>query len=176
MASAKQALEERLWAEGEEAVFAIIDGASVPDLLQVMDELDPKSECLYAGDLEPDMGEVAPYLVRLEKDAPFSNWVIEQGWGKHWGVLIRSAGNFRVLRDHFRRFVIKYSAEGQPMYFRFYDPRVMRSYLPECKAGEAKAMFGPVTTYVVEDEVPETALLFSFGDDTLKCERLDLQR
>ena len=32
------------------------------------------------GDLEPDMAEVAAYLVLLEVDSPFTQWVLTEGW------------------------------------------------------------------------------------------------
>jgi hypothetical protein len=36
------------------------------------------------------------------------------------------------------------------MLFRFYDPRVLRVYLPTCWPGELTRMFGPVESFVME--------------------------
>ena len=48
--------------------------------------------CLYRGELQPDMAEVAPYLVKLDRDAPFTDWVLDRGWGNHWGVFAEIGG------------------------------------------------------------------------------------
>ena len=39
---------------------------------------------------------------------------------------------------------------GERVYFRFYDPRVLRVYLPTCSSSELKGVFGPVGRFVVE--------------------------
>jgi hypothetical protein len=43
-----------------------------------------------------------------------------------------------------------YDAKGTPFYFRYYDPRVLRVYLPTCNASELQILFGPVARYYVE--------------------------
>ena len=45
---------------GEDTVFVVLDGASVPGLLAKLTELQPVHTCLYRGDIEPDLAEVAP--------------------------------------------------------------------------------------------------------------------
>ncbi|MBO0797364.1 MAG: DUF4123 domain-containing protein, partial [Blastocatellia bacterium] len=91
--------------EGEEInVYAVLDGASIPELLDRLYEFQPEHVCLYRGELEPDIAEVAPYLVRLERDTEFSDWVIEKGWGNHWGIFALSYEDLRVMRNHFRTF------------------------------------------------------------------------
>ncbi len=64
----------------------MLDGASIKNLLLHLDEHEPDYFCLYQGDLPHDVEEAAPYLVHLEKESPFTQWVIEKGWGNHWGI------------------------------------------------------------------------------------------
>jgi uncharacterized protein DUF4123 len=156
--------------------FAVLDGAAIPELLEKIHTFEPKSECLYMGELEPDMMEVAPYLVQLEPDSDFANWIITAGWGNHWGIFAQTPADFPVLRQHFRRFLVVYNAEGRPLMFRYYDPRVLRAHLPKCKPDELTALFGPVTSYVVEDEDPNVARRFSVDAGALKNERLSLEQ
>jgi hypothetical protein len=78
------------------------------------------------------------------------------------------------MRQHFRRFLVIYSEEGRPLMFRFYDPRVLRRHFPKCKPEELQALFGPVVSYVVEDENPKAALRFTLDSGALKPERLNL--
>ena|SRR5271165_1138239 len=145
-------LRERLYREEGSAVFGVLDGASVPGLLQKFADLQPEYVCLYRGELEPDMAEVAPYLVKLERDGPFTDWVLDRGWGNHWGVFAESSVDLATLRRHFRGFLTVHDESGKPLLFRYYDPRVLRTYLPACNAEELKTIFGPLQSYMMEDE------------------------
>src|SRR5689334_3416011 len=82
----KQTLRPHLFPEIDGIqTFAVLDGAWIPDLVdQLYGENKPEFVCLYRGELEPDIAEVAPYLVRLERDAPFTDWLLTEGWGRHW--------------------------------------------------------------------------------------------
>ena len=150
----KQTLREQLFAEEELNVFAILDGASVPDLLDRLYEDQPEFVCLYRGELEPDMAEVAPYLVKLDPESVFTDWVLTKGWGKHWGLFALTEADLKTTRRHFRTFLMVKDSEGSQMYFRYYDPRVLRVYLPTCNAEELELVFGPLTRYVCEAEDP----------------------
>ena len=60
-----------------------------------------------------------------------------------------------------RRFLTVYDHTGKPMYFRYYDPRVLRVFLPTCTPAEQQTMFGPVQSYFAEDEDPDSLLEFT---------------
>ena len=166
-----QSVSDRLFAEETANVYAVLDGASVPDLLTQLYELEPEFECLYRGELEPDIAEVAPYLVCLDPDSEFTRWLLAEGWGQHWGVFASSDADMRALRRHFRTFLIVYDPDGKPLYFRYYDPRVLRLYLPTCNDAELQTVFGPVVSYLLEDVDPKQLLRFQFTAGTLRQER-----
>jgi hypothetical protein len=161
--------------DGEPAnVFVILDGASIPVLLdKLYADPAPTFECLYRGDLEPDMAEVAPYVVLLDRDSPFFKWVAT-GWGKHWGVFAKSAAPMRPVRNHLRGLVTAYQPDGTPMRFRYYDPRVLRTHLPNCDARQLQGMFGPIAAFVLEDEDPAVAAQFSLEDGLLQKRKFEL--
>jgi hypothetical protein len=161
-------------AEEELHVYAVLDGASLPGLLEKLFAQPAEHICLYRGELKPDIAEVAPYLVRLEPDADFTDWVIEKGWGKHGGIFALSSADLRAMRKHFRTFLIVHDPAGKPLYFRYYDPRVLRVFLPTCNAGELSRLFGPVASYVMEDENPRTALRFQQLNGALRREPVTL--
>jgi len=169
-----QAVNRRLFADDTRSVYAVMDGASVPELRMKLYEHQPECVCLYRGELQPDMAEVAPYLIHLQMDADFTNWVIEKGWGKHWGVFALSSGELRDLRDHFRSFMTVATSDGKPMLFRFYDPRVLRTYLPTCNAEDLNVLFGAVDYYLLEDENARTILSFHADSGALKREQFTL--
>ena len=168
-------LYDRLFADEEAHVYAVLDGASVGELLPKLYELEPEYECLYRGELEPDMAEVAPYLVRLEPETEFADWVVGEGWGRHWGVFAVTDADLRAAQKHFRSFLTVYDPAGKPLLFRYYDPRVLRIYLPTCNAEELRAVFGPVSCYLLEGEDPATLLRFRLDGEALRREALALE-
>jgi hypothetical protein len=159
-------------------VYAVLDGASVEQLPQMLWEHEPENICLYRGELEPDMAAVAPYLIKLEYDRPFTKLVCEKGWGNHWGIFaITSAEvDIRALRQHFRKFLMVYNPDGKLMYFRYYDPRVLRVYLPTCHAEELRIVFGPISNYIMEDGDLVISLRFGLKDGKLQTEKIPLEQ
>jgi hypothetical protein len=45
-----------------------------------------------------------------------------------------------------------YDDKGKPLYFRYYDPRVLRVYLPTCNESELEKVFGDVSHFIIEDD------------------------
>ena len=162
-----QMIGPELFGEPGVNAFVLLDGASVPGLVQLLHRWSPQYECLYRGELKPDIAEVAPYLVQLEADTEFTDLVLNQGWGKHWGVFALTPEDLFAMRQHLRRFLTVHDSAGKPMLFRYYDPRVMSIYLPNCKPDEVKAIFGPVSRYFMESDGPDAALSFQHKDGSL---------
>ena len=127
--------------------------------LKRLEQHQPEYDCLYRGSLTPDLAEVVPYLVHLEKNSEFLWWVLEQGHGQHWGIFALSFAHLRTLRQHFHRLLTVQDARGKSFYFRFYDPRVLRVYLPTCHAQEKTQVFGPVERYFIEKGEREKGFL-----------------
>lgn len=167
-------VNRRLFADDTRSVYAVLDGASIPDLRMKLHEHQPECICLFSGDLKPDMAEVAPYLIHMQIETPFTNWVIEKGWGNHWGIFALSRGELRDMRNHFRRFLSVHTSEGKPMRFRYYDPRVMRRFLPTCNSEDLAALFSAVDYYLLEDEDPRVMLSFHAESGALKQESIAL--
>src|SRR5260221_3554982 len=162
--------------KGETPVFAVLDGASIPDLVKSLYEHEPEYCCLYRGELQPDMASVAPYLVRLEPGDEFTELVLREGWGAHWGIFLTSQTTLRALRDHFREFHTVELPDQRTVLFRYYDPRVLRNFLPVCNAAELTAFFGPVQSFVVEGETPEAGVKFALAGKTLKLDAFQLKK
>ncbi|MEP6847668.1 MAG: DUF4123 domain-containing protein [Acidobacteriota bacterium] len=154
-------------------LYGVFDGASVPNLPMRLYEARIPNFCLFSGDLEPDMVYVAPYVVRLSPDSKFTDWVIDEGFGKHWGIFVHSAKPLPEMRRHFRDLVNVYDEKANSMVFRFYDPRVLRKFLPVCTPDELKVLFGDVENFFAEDETGEKLLSFSLENGDLKTSELD---
>ena len=132
--------------------YAILDGASVKGLRMKLYETTPPHYCLFRGELTPDVAEVAPYLVGLLPESPFTDWVLSESFGRHWGIFALSPNSITEMRRHFRSLIRVYDEAGKPMIFRFYDPRVIHSFLPTCNTGELKSFFGKVDVFLAESE------------------------
>jgi hypothetical protein len=161
-------LAQILFGQGDTPVFAVLDGASAPDLLKNLYEHEPEYCCLYRGELQPDIATVAPYLVRLESGAEFAELVLREGWGVHWGVFVVSVADLRTLRNHFREFLHVELPDRNTVLLRYYDPRVLRTFLPACNEAELAAFFGPVQSFIVEGDTPETGVTYALAGKALK--------
>jgi len=154
-------LRELLFGTEDTSTYAVLDGASVPDLLKKLASVPEEHACLYRGEIEPDLAEVAPYLVKLRTESEFTDWLLEEGWGNHWGIFAITTVGLEALRRHFRHFLRVKDHTGKILYFRFYDPRVLRVYLPPCNRTERKPIHGGVLRYIAEGVDAEQADIFS---------------
>jgi len=136
-------------------LFAILDAARDIRILALLVHHRAECQSLYEGVEGAKMAQIAPYLVKLAPDSPLLEPLAKEGWGKSWGVYLTSAGDFHEIRRHLRRFLEVQLPDGEQVIFRYYDPRVMRIYLPTCMPEEANQFFGPIQRYVMEGEKPE---------------------
>jgi Domain of unknown function (DUF4123) len=166
-----QNLSRYIFVGRELNVFAVLDGASIPHLRTSLHVFEPEYACLYRGELKPDMAQVAPYLVRLEPGSQFTDWVAVDGWGKHWGIYVRSADELPVVRRHLRGLLRVQDTNGRPLVFRYYDPRVLRVFLPTCNTEQLAGFFGPIDSILLENEGADALLRFRLKNGVLKKER-----
>src|ERR1035438_6111751 len=120
----------------------------------------------------PPRSTLFPYTTLFRSE--ITEWILSKGWGNHWGIFAIADADLQVMRQHLRRFLTVYDEKGKPLLFRFYDPRVMRVYLPTCNAEELGAIFGPVASYVLEDESSKTLLRFQCALGQLGIQKLEL--
>jgi pSer/pThr/pTyr-binding forkhead associated (FHA) protein len=118
-------------------------------------------ESLYEGKSKAELVMFAPYLVRLLPESKLLEKLVNKGWGKSWGIYVTCDLEFGELRRHFRHFLMVKVPDGTQVYFRFYDPRVLRTYLPTCLPDELNEFFGQIRYYLTEDEKLEALLRFS---------------
>jgi hypothetical protein len=169
-------LERLFFESGDSQLYAVLDGASVPNLLSLLAQHAVVNECLFRGELDPELAQTAPYVAQLPAPSGFTNLLLTQGFGNHWGIFAQSSGDFRTLRMHFRKFLTVWDPDGKPLFFRYYDPRVLRVYLPTCNAEELRVLFGPVSAYFAEGETGDTLERFTFSGDALARQPLTLTR
>lgn len=134
------------------SLYAIVDAARDDRLYSAIVSSDCEHICLFRGATPDDLATVAPYLFKLSKEAHFTRWLISHGWTNSWSIFLRSTASLKQLRNHFRKFLMIYGEGGKPLYFRYYDPRVFRVFLPTCDEKQLEIIYGPVNRYFIEGE------------------------
>jgi Domain of unknown function (DUF4123) len=140
-------------------LFAILDACDEPAVPAKVHELEPeRAMSLYQGQAEHEQWAVAPYLAKV--DEGLLEWIVKTLWKKPWGIFAVAEHDLMTLRKHFRRFLIVEDPEGQTMYFRYYDPRILEVFLPTSTRDELKTFFGPLKAYAIGDPESEGAKFF----------------
>lgn len=134
------------------ANYILLDSAKMDSDLAIARELNPEHTCLYEGESERSLGVVAPWLFAFEDNTPFAAWISENAPSNNWGVFFRSEEEPIKLYKHLRKFLIVSTEDGRELYFRFYDPRVLRVFLPTCDRDQLREFFGPIDAFIAEDE------------------------
>ena len=151
-------------------VWAVLDGARDGRIHPALRLSRLDYRCLYSGRLAPALEAVAPYLIELSPDYAFTRTLIEMGWGNSWGIFVRIEDPSR-LRHHLRTLLRVRDEEGRFLLFRYYDPRVLRIFLPTCRPDELAQMFGPIGSYLTESEDGQSLIEFLFDGFQLQARR-----
>ncbi|MDE3179387.1 MAG: DUF4123 domain-containing protein [Acidobacteriota bacterium] len=142
-------------------LYALLDAAREPSVLKVLVESREQCQSLFEGPPGDQLAHFAPYLVALPPASPLFATLVEVAWGKNWGVYLTSDRPFAEIRKHLQYF-LRVTLDGhREVYFRYYDPRVLRLFLPTCLPEEIDQFFGPVRYYLMEDERGGALLRFS---------------
>lgn len=168
----REQLEQSLF-DGRSNAFAVLDAAAIKNLRMLFFEMSPPHYSLFRGELAPDMAENVPYLVGLIRGDSFSDWLLSQKAGKHYGIYAKSRQSLIEVRRHFREILTVHDEDGKPLIFRFYDPRVMNQYLPTCTGEELSSIFGPVDSFIVENEKGANYSIFTVSDGSLFTSLVD---
>jgi hypothetical protein len=171
---------DALWPAGQrgyQKVFAVLDGARDQKIYGAVVSTYLRTCCLYSGDLPSETKLTAPYLIELEREDSFTRYIINKGWGNSWGIFFRSHEGMEKLRRHLRGLLVVRDERGKRLVFRYYDPRILRAYLPTCLTRELQTVFGPIDRFVVEGEDPTTLMRFDFERTSLAMsqETVELQ-
>ncbi len=174
VASKPQSRLLTLLREEFQPLYALLDAACEPDVLKVLFESKEQYLSLYEGPQGAQLTHFAPYVVHLPKESSLLETLLQKGWGKSWGVYLTSPEPLEKLRWHLRHFLMVELPDRKQVYFRFYDPRVLRVFLPTCTADEVNKFFGPVKQYLMEDEKPDKLLQFANAGQGAEKEAIDL--
>ena len=170
-------IERHLWPQGfGRNVWMIVDAARDERIFSLLRILHLEHYCLYSGPLPLALQAAAPYLVQLDHDDREMRQFLRHAWGNSWGVLLKCGTHAETLRHHLRRLLLVRDPRGNQLVFRYYDPRVLRVYLPTCTPDELRELFGPIEQFWIEDHDPTTVLDYSLHAGALANRRFSLTR
>jgi len=139
-------------------LYALLDAYDAPTVPAKVQELGTESAvCLFVGNAEKKYWELAPYLIQI--DASTLEWMRQSVWGSACGVFLLSKSGLETLRTHLRRFLMVQLPDGERWFFRYYDPRILKVYLQNCRTDELEIFFGPVRSFGIVDAEADQILL-----------------
>lgn len=134
--------------------YAIIDAASEPELFGMLERYDPPASCLYAEPIQPELAELAPWIVQVDDNV--REWLNKSS--NYWGFYCESKANFKEVRQHWRKYLQVILPEREkPVFFRFYDPRNLWLVCETLSDWDLHCFMGPVDsiTTVIQGEMKQ---------------------
>lgn len=171
-----QTLKDTLFADTHLHVYAIVDSAvdAIIDMHFESDE--PNRWILYTEEQDrEELEQRAPYLIELNQEDIFSQRVLEEGYGNHWGCFLLSEYHAEVLAAHLSNYTKIYSqAHDQDVYIRFYDPRAIGQYFPCFTKEESQNFYSKITSIMVEKvKEPNILYTYSFNEKHVHIQRTE---
>jgi len=153
-----------------EQLYAVVDAARNRDLaFAARDRFRLPTRWLFAKSTVKEMENVAPYLVSMMAGSsyPYSASGYLDLWstqfGNSAGILLLTQADEKSLWTHLCGIFRVTDEDQHKYYFRFYDPRVLRVFLPTCTAQDALDLFGPIRMMLVESKIPGRLLVCRTG-------------
>lgn len=141
-------IKAALWSFDGARVHAVIDGAVVaglPEKLQAAQDGITGWDCLQRGALKPDAAQRAAYIVELQPDGGFTDWLFGEinPAFDGWGVLTTSRQPLLAMREHSRDLAEVRTPEGRRRPWRWWDPELLDTLLPTLSPGQLDTVFAP---------------------------------
>ncbi len=128
-------------------LFAITDGAYSAALIAHIEKTAP-ANLIPLLHPHPSIDATAiPQLIRVNE--AILETILASADKEPWGIFAMSKADPETLRVHFRRFLVVQLPDGEHWYFRFYDPRLLPTYVEKCNEWELEQFFGPVRGFAL---------------------------
>jgi hypothetical protein len=132
-------------------LYCLVDAGKDPAVAGLLEQTSERRESLERSASLATGIQPGPYLVLLPNGSALLEALVESGWGRGWTSFFTSAAPFEELLGHFSRFY-QVQIESGKIYFRFYNPVVLRDFLLVASSAEVTAFFGPVSEWILEAE------------------------
>jgi len=131
-------------------LYVILDAARRPAVYALTQKTSERCVSLYQGESALTLRAQAPYLIELRPGSALLERIVLEGWGDAWGVFVESAWSLEELRHQLRMLTFVELPDGKKAYFRFYDPRVLRAFLPTCDETQRRQLCAGIDRFLLE--------------------------
>jgi len=97
------------------------------------------------------LAATAVYLMPIDPDKMPVEQFIGRRLGKHQFIFLQANASTGDLTEHFSGLLKAMDENGNLFNFRYYDPRILRVYLPTCTEEEKHIFYGPAQIFWAED-------------------------
>jgi len=159
-----------------QSLYAVVDASKDPYVIpHTLEAMASNVVCLFKGDARENLGDQTAWIAQIDRQEQLLEWLMEEGWGKRWGFIALSDFPLDRFATHLRKFTKVVDAEGVEHFFRFYDPQVLRQYLPVFDQKQHDLFFRGVRACFIEDSRdPQTILRYRSDDGTLVSQAVPL--
>ncbi|MCA9665242.1 MAG: DUF4123 domain-containing protein [Myxococcales bacterium] len=156
MAATPRSIAEQIYelaARDEAQLYAVLDACRC-DVAERVSRHGVDYAVLWQepGAIPAELRGALPYVVLCRPRRAFARWLFSEGWGHSWGVLAIARAGLGEVARHLRSNLMAQLPDGKRVFFRFYDPRVLRPLIPTCTPEQVSELYGPVLSFVMEDE------------------------
>jgi hypothetical protein len=154
----KSASLEQLQAfAGRGFLYALLDACDEPAVPKRCAELtEARAVSLYRGDKAVEYAHLAPYLAQLDESD--IEWIQTKLWMAPWGYFVIARSDLATLRSHFRRYLTVKLPDNSKVLFRFYDPRVVKTFLGASDPPTIRQFFGPAQGFAITSAADLTSV------------------
>jgi len=141
-------------------LYGIADAARDDEVFRFLITGNVQYMSLFEGTMDVQSYSVSGFLVECKKESSLFQWMTAEAWGNNCCIFFTSKASFEDLFKHFQQFNRVYIEGDDVVLFRYYDPRVLRTYLPTCTQSEIDLFFGQVESFFAENKEPEMLSVF----------------
>ncbi len=154
----------------ERPVYLLLDCAGFErGFSAIPQDLFDRLQSLVTGDLGDELADTAGYLGRIVKADAATAARVEELLDAQLAMLLvprlapaepgepGAAPDFAVLHRHLRKYNVVYSADGKPLFFRYYDPRVVDDLQRAGLTELTGPVFAPFEALVYRDAMGQWA-------------------
>ena len=111
--------------------YAVLDAAKVQGLPEMLETSGLEHRCLFTGEAFDELKDAAPWIVKLEQDAPLLEYLFTQSdapwhlWDAEPGVFLRSTKPLKEVWSYLRKFTRIKDEAGNWFYQRFWEPATL---------------------------------------------------